>query len=452
MAHIVFAVPAIGSFRLMERLRTQLQRRDHRVSILCTERSDFSFWREQCAAVDLLAARRHHLVDPRALETVGPTCPARTRRRLPWLAGAATPWFERERPDLVLFHETRSADAQVVRRAAEDAGGRVLWTGAGLLAHTMQLDDHGIDAAAGCRRWSAKEYRVVEPDDELLRAALGYALAGIAPLALPSAAVQVPPAARRLLDALTYGLEGRAAAAAGALTSWRAAVTEPPAALPRLGAPAPHPPFLAVLLQPLRDPRLAPDQRTAAYAEQLVRGALQATRDLDVETGVAVVTSTDRCPSGVRQIAARHPDKITLLSAEAAAPAAATAAAVVTVNHPAAMVGLLASTPVVHTGDALYELRGVTARATADSVSDAVLQALTQHRPALRRRFLTWLLRYGHVWCSTTSPSFNGMLGLVEAVEQRLSAAVPVTARPLAYQPGPCWPLQTSGRAGPIGL
>ena len=428
MAHIVFAAPAVGSFRLMERLRTQLQRRDQRVSILCAERSDFSFWREQCAAVDLLAARRHLLVDPGALEAVGPACPARTRRRLQSIAAAAALWCERERPDLVLFHEARSATAQFVRDAAENAGSRVMWTGAGLLAHTMQVDDHGIDAAAGCRRWSAREYRVVEPDDELLRAALGYALAGIAPLALPSAAVRVPPAFRRLLDALAYGLEGRATAAAGALTSWRSAVTERPAALPRLEALGSQTPFLAVLLQPVRDPRLAPGQRTAAHAEQLIRGALEATRDLAVETGVAVVTSTDRCVSGVRQIAARHPDKITLLSTEAAEPAAATAAAVVTVNHPAAAVGLLASTPVIHTGAALYELPGVTTRATADSVSDAVLQALKQHRPALRRRFLTWMLRYGHVWCSATTPSFHGMLGLVEAVEQRLGAAANLTA------------------------
>ena len=90
--------------------------------------------------------------------------------------------------------------------------------------------------------------------------------------------------------------------------------------------------------------------------------------------------------------------------------------------------GLLASTPAVHTSDALHELRGVTEGATTDSVSDAVSRALKQHRPALRRPFLTWLLRYGHVWCRATTPSFNGMLGRADALKQRLSAAGLVTA------------------------
>ncbi|MGC6489257.1 MAG: hypothetical protein ACON4Z_16545, partial [Planctomycetota bacterium] len=125
--------------------------------------------------------------------------------------------------------------------------------------------------------------------------------------------------------------------------------------------------------------------------------------------------------------------------AEAAAGAAATATAVLTANHPAATVALLAGTPVVHTDGALYQLEGVTRRADAAAAAAAVEAAASQDRPALRRRFLTWLLRYGHVWCSPTAPTYNGLLGLAERIERAAHAAE--DAARAGYRPGPCWPL-----------
>ena len=54
MGHIVFAAPSISSFFLHYRLRKDLLRRGHRVSILCTDRARFTFWREQVSDVDLI--------------------------------------------------------------------------------------------------------------------------------------------------------------------------------------------------------------------------------------------------------------------------------------------------------------------------------------------------------------------------------------------------------------
>jgi hypothetical protein len=83
----------------------------------------------------------------------------------------------------------------------------------------------------------------------------------------------------------------------------------------------------------------------------------------------------------------------------------------------------------------------VTTITTVEGLPAAIASAQTMDRKALRERFLTWTLRYGHVWCSTTAPNHNGMLGLVQAVERRLQSDAKSNTRPLAYRPGPTWPL-----------
>jgi hypothetical protein len=446
MGHIVFAAPSIRRFHLHERLRRDLLRRDHRVSVLCCERTSFTFWREQVAAVDLLATTRGDAPDANMQTLLQQVTAGDERRRLARLLPAATRWLERERPDLVLFHGERSATTAALQFAARTVGCPVLWTGDGLLPHTMQVDDRGLDADAGSRRWQARDYRVVAPDDALLDASLAHALSGGEPLALPRAEVHVPMVSRRLLDALCYGLEGRFAASLHALHGWQAAfadVTPRPPVVPVLDL---RPPFVAVLLQADDDPRLVHDGQPAPSPAELVQQALAAAARLDPDATV-VAALPPRCTErrwGPQALAGAAGDRVRIVPAGGAAVAAATAAAVVTVNHPMATAALLAGTPVLHTGRALYELPGVTHATTPEGLPDALAAASGRDRPALRRRLLSWHLRHGHVWCSPTAPNHNGMLGLVEAVEKRLAAAGGAESRPLPYRPGPTWPLATS--------
>src|SRR5690606_37710263 len=107
----------------------------------------------------------------------------------------------------------------------------------------------------------------------------------------------------------------------------------------------------------------------------------------------------------------------------------------ITINHPAATVALLAGTPVIHLGRALYQLQGVTTKSTIEQLPDAIANLQDCDRPELRRPFLTWLLQHGHVWCSATAPNHNGMLGLVQAVERRLLGDAENHSRPLTYRP-----------------
>tara|TARA_R110002073_G_scaffold89585_1_gene212057 strand:- start:97 stop:414 length:318 start_codon:yes stop_codon:yes gene_type:complete len=102
---------------------------------------------------------------------------------------------------------------------------------------------------------------------------------------------------------------------------------------------------------------------------------------------------------------------------------------------------MLAGTPVVHLGRALYGLAGATTSATLEELPEAVVAAQQSDQVVLRQQFLTWILQHGHVWCSATAPNHNGMLGLVQAVERRLQSDANSNTRPLPYRPGPTWPL-----------
>ncbi|MCK5940586.1 MAG: hypothetical protein KAI24_01355 [Planctomycetes bacterium] len=447
MGHIVIAAPGVDRFHLLERLQRDLLRRGHRVSLVCVERADFTFWHEQGFAVELLGPAPGDRADPNATTALEHVAPPGERRRIERLVPAAARWFERQRPDLTLLVEQRSAATAALQFAARSAGRRILWIGAGLLPHTLQVDERGLDGDAGSRRFGPADYRVVAPDDQLLEASLAHALAGGRPLALPRAEVRVPPVARRLLDASACALRGRVRAAAAALTGWQRALHDdgPPggAATARLDL---KPPFVAALLQSHLDPRVRHDGGRAPSPADLVRGALAAAERLGAGgTVVAVLPDPVAAhPRDARALAGSGCDRVRVVPASAAAVAAATAAAVVTINHPLATVGLLAGTPVVHTGLALYGLEGVTTSASVDALPDAVAAAVRRDRPSLRRRFLTWLLRHGHVWCSATAPNHNGVLGLVQAIEQRLTGDGARPGQPLPYRPGPTWPLQTS--------
>ena len=121
-----------------------------------------------------------------------------------------------------------------------------------------------------------------------------------------------------------------------------------------------------------------------------------------------------------------------------------TAAAVVTINAPTAAVALLANTPVLHLGTTPYGLPGIALRTQLDSLSQSLAAALNadarSQQQQLQRRFLTWMLSHGHVWCSPGQPDHNGLNGLILETERRLAERGPF-ATSLQYRTGPAWPL-----------
>src|SRR5690606_28160988 len=271
--------------------------------------------------------------------------------------------------------------------AARTVGCRVLWTGDGLLPHTLQVDERGLDADASSQRWTGEDFAVVGPDDALLQASLTHALAGGQPLALPCATVNVPLLRRRAADAAHYALRGRFQAAVAALSSWRTAfpaVQCNQAATPMLDL---EPPFLAVLLQDANDPRMLHDASRAPDARSLIQRAVLAANALGPETQVVAVLP-DRVASNqfaMGSLAGEHSRRVRIAPAGNAAVIAATAAATITINHPAATVALLAGTPVIHLGRALYQLQGVTTKSTIEQLPDAIANLQDCDRPELRR-------------------------------------------------------------------
>jgi hypothetical protein len=397
MGHIVLGEPRLDRFHLHDRVRRALRQRGHRVVLACTTPALRTFWRHQEGGEDVLGER------------------------------ALPRFFATARPDLLLLHQDRTDASQALAAAAAAAGTRVLWSGAGLLPHTLQLDEAGTDDRASWTSRTASQFEVVPVDENLLQTSLAHALADAEPVALPRAPVRRPPWPARLGDALA-AWRGGPGAMQRAFTAWRLALPgrRSDAGPGRL----PTPPFAALLLQRDDDPRLAAaDARIAATA--LVRATAAAVGDALPGTGLVVVL-----PAGARARAtfAGHP----AVPPDAGPIAAATAAVTVTVNHPHACVALLAGTPVVATGRSAWSLPGVAVMATPTTLADGLARALAAATDARPRHFLTWLLRHGHVWCSPTMPDHNGITGLVQALEARLPTAAKTGLR---YRTGPAWPL-----------
>ena len=446
MGHIVIADPNIRRFRLHHRLRLELLRRGHRVSILCIDRSRFTFWREQVADVDLLEPSNRDEYPDAIREILDGIEPHAERRQARRIATAMHHWFVREQPDLVLLHEDRSAISTCVKLTAHVTGCRVLWSGEGLLPHTIQIDESGLDADASHRKWSAKDFRCVTANQALLDASLADALAGGIPLALPMAPINMPPLRRRIADAICYMISGRLHAAMTAIHRWRLSFTSDDIDL----GPTPildwKAPFVTVLLQHATDPRVVHDATEPPNARTLVQQAILAADLFGPNTKVLVVLPGlfSENQGIAHAIASDHGARVRITTSRNAAIAASAAATVITINHPSATVALLAGTPVVNLGRALYELAGVTTTASLEELPAAVQRANQSNRPALRRRFLTWLLQHGHCWCSTTAPNHNGMHGLIRKIESQLDAEPSPSNQPLTYRPGPNWPLTTS--------
>jgi hypothetical protein len=334
-----------------------------------------------------------------------------------------------------------------VQFAARAHGADVLWTGDGLLPNTLQLDSAGLDCESSAARSSAGDFRDVELDERFCAAALAGTLGRTLPLPLARRQLRVPPFAARLADALralrpgphagdAHGLAG----ARRALHGWRAAAAPREPDVGRYEIPAA--PFVAVLLQRDDDPRLRLDAPGPPSPSALVRASLAAAHATGLDLEVTAVL-----PEGGlrrRELAAIAALRVPMEIPAATCEAAAAAAAVVTVNHPFATAGLLAGTPVLHFGRVAYGVPGVATRTDEQALAPALRAALAADQPALRLRFLTWLFRQGHVWCSPEHPDHNGIAALVERIEALLGEPTP-RGRARRYHAGPAWPLRAEG-------
>jgi hypothetical protein len=275
-------------------------------------------------------------------------------------------------------------------------------------------------------------------------AALAAVVGRTAPLELARRTVHPPPLRVRLRAALAACVgKGPWTGPLQALTGWRAALAPPLQPLPR-DIHLPSGPFVAVLLQPVDDERLRldadapPDPVTLVTAAQRAAGALD--RSLPVVAVLPPRGLPARAMATLRRLQGVH-----LELANAAVETCVAATVVVTVNDPVAGVALLAGTPVAHLGRALYGIPGVATKASVESLAGDLRQAVEDDLGDLRKRFLSWMLAHGHVWCCVDHPDHNGINGLVLAIEQRL-AVRSEPGRELNYRVGPAWPLTAEGR------
>jgi hypothetical protein len=453
MGHILLAAPPIERFHLHEQVSRRLLRRGHRVTLLCTDPVTHRCYDVHGMPARLLApARRPDAADlptqelaARDLRLTGNGRPEfqrllrRYRARLEHAAPTLVRQFETELPDLVVTFQGRSGLHRLIDAVAQRYGCATTHLGDGLLPGTMQHDPVGIDGDASIAARPTAYYRAGTTDRGLCEASLAAAIGDF----------DTPPIARRFvhppdfLDGLACLATARSPAAArwalSRLRAWRSESERPvPKPEPNLFG-LPSDPFVAVLLQEPHDPRVLLDtQHGGPHALELCRAVRRAIRSIDPSLGVVAITSPDLDAAVVEAIRA---DGVRVRSMQAAATAIATAAAVVTVNHPLAMVGLLADTPVLHLGSALYDLPGITRRTSLEQLRADLETAIhASPHPSLRLRFASRVLTEDHIWCDAKAPDPNGLRGIVHHLEAQLerSSSQPETA---PYRPGPGWPL-----------
>ena len=314
-------------------------------------------------------------------------------------------------------------------------------TGDGLIPGTMQRDPEGLDGEASTCRRNAAYYRDVQGDETFLATCLAAVLGQAAPPPAPRRRLSAPD----LLDRLTCLADGigrrRLRTAITGLSVWQNEC------LPS-NTPAPQPsclpddPFVLLLLQAPEDPRLRLDADDPPDQALLTLSTRDAVRSWDPGARVVLVPP----PGGMRrdQLARlRGRAEGLILCDPATAPAAAaTAAAIVTINHPTAMVGILAGTPVVHLGRTPYGVPGIALPGALDRLAQALERASELDQNRLAERFATRILSRDHVWCDARDPDPNGLRGLVADIERHMRAA-PSRADPLVYRAGPSWPLSS---------
>lgn len=454
MSHIVFAAPGVDRFHLIERLTRELQSRGHRATVLCIDAAEFEFWSAQGMAATRIAPGHPDPMRVPVRELAELEC--RRRRRIPagrplaavehqlaCLVPGLLRFFETDSPDLVVLHQRRTGVHALIQFLARECGSRAFWTGSGLLPHTIQIDDEGLDGDARAGRRSAWDFRALNTDPPFLDAALAAIVGRNVPPALSRRALQVPPLWPRLRAAWTSRRERTNGGFLASFDTWRRAI--PPAPVARGNFDLPSKPFVAVLLQREDDARLCLDAAAPPAPAVLVAAAQRAARALDPAMPVVAILPRGgllaRDFPGLRRLPG-----VTLETADAAIDACVAAAAVVTINDPLAAVALLADTPVVHLGRALYGVPGVATRGSADTLELDLANAIADEQTELRKRFLTWLFAHGHVWCSVEAPDHNGLCGVLLQIERRLARPTPTSGH-LQYRAGPAWPLAADGRA-----
>ncbi len=458
MAVLALAAPPYRSLHLHERLQAELGRRGHHCVAWCDDPRAARFWQDQGfaavpvrpGAADPLRVPVHELAaDEATRRGLVAGSPAHRRvmdavaQRLARLVPAALRLFEQQRPDLLLACGDRRAERRLLAFLARELGVRVLWFAPGLLPHTLQHDESGLDGDAAIVRRTAGDYRDVMLQTRLLDACLAHAVARDLPAALSRRPVRAPVGRRhwqagwQAVRQLGLGDTWRTRDA------WRQAIAPPREASAGPCAVLPPAPFAAVLLQAPDDERVHLDAPLPLRADELAAAALAAVRCLDPLATVAAVLP----PGGLdlptlSQLAAQP--GVHVLPAPCAAEACLTALATFTINHPMAVCALLAGTPVLHTGQALYSLPGVTWRGPSMAFADQLPRQLTVETTTLRKRFLTALLSQDHLWCSLDLPDHNGVLALAAAIEDQLGQRSPRGAR-LPHRAGPPWPLAATG-------
>lgn len=453
MSHVVFAAPSIRRYHLLERFDRELTARGHRVTVLCFDSVDFTFWSAQGLAATRVRAEAPTTTRAPLSEFAETDCQlagqppsgrrlARKRRRLARMLPGLTRFFEEQVPDLVFFHQERRGIHRLVQFVAAECGSRTLWTGEGLLPHTMQISSEGIDADASVCRRTGTDFRDIGVDEPLLNAALASLIARNAPAPLPRRDLVRPPLTTRIRDAFRSWSAGRGDGFFAALSAWQAAL--PTAAPPLDNSPSmPEGPFVAVLLQDEGEDRVRLDAPDSPEPTELVRSVRTAVESLD--PGMPLVAILPRGPISPERLAALQKlDGVLLRTSDCSVEACLMSAAVVTINAPGATAALLAGTPVLHLGRALYGLPGVAIPTRTRSLAAALTAALQAEEAGdaglLQAHYLSWTLAHGHVWCSVEQPDHNGLNGLVLATERRLAGEALFEDR-LQYQAGPAWPL-----------
>ena len=446
MGHVLLLAPRIRDLALLDALVRVLLRRQARVSVLATDRVTANCLESHgIAATRLVPERRVGPTDPslddfvrREARLVGdPSDPRLLRRCHDFLARRTTPLvrvMETALPDLVVSIGGRGGLDRLVHATARLFGCATAHLGPGLLPGTLQRDCDGID---GDREPVAPLQPHLSGDRALIDDALAAALAGGASAWGPLPRVVFGPTRGDVLRAwLGAHRDGGLAATRARLRAWRDAA----AAVGTPGLPPafhlPQPPFTAVLLQSPDDPRVRLDfDGDPPDAADLVGAARAASACSGL--GEHIVAVLD--PAGKARAELRDRDDVTIVPAGAAALAAATAAAVVTLNHPRAFVGVLANTPTVCLGRAMFARTGLAHRAGIDRLAETLRMALDARPDLLTYAELTRVLRDEHVWCDRDRPDVNGLGGIATWLEQVLDHAAPAQP-PVRYEAGPSWP------------
>lgn len=450
MGHILFAAPSLYRFHLHERLARLLRSRGHRVSVLAADPAAARVWAWQ--GLPTRELRPGHVVrhrvplDEFAVRDVllagrskdVATLRVRARAALERRLLALFRMFETDPPDLVLVHRERSGLHRLIAFLAREYGCHVLHTGDGLLPGTMQQDEEGIDGdAASCRR-RALDYRRARRDESMLAAALSAWLAGSHPPPLARKPVTPPPVFSRVRHTLHHAVRGRIREALASFRLWREALGPAPAPLCRDFPPPPEP-FVVLLLQRPRSPRILLDAEPEfGEPRSLARATVRAARALD--RGLSVVGLLPRGGLPAACCSRLAAEGLTLAPHAAAPHLLVPAIAAVTVNHPLGVAALLTRTPLLHIGRSAYGIEGVATRTSCRTLDEDLSRALEDSDDALRERFLTRVLTSDHLWCCPDGPDQNGLAGLAAAIENRLQGGEP--ANPLSYRAGPAWPLQ----------